>query len=84
MDVLLERIHRRGIAYEQDMDRRYLERLVDTYARYFLEYDAAPLLIVNATRIDPAGDDADYALLLAEILGARRGRHYFNPQKGLL
>jgi deoxyadenosine/deoxycytidine kinase len=84
VDVLLERIHRRGIAYEQDMDRRYLERLVDTYARYFLEYEAAPLLIVNATEIDPAGDEADYSLLLAEILAARRGRHYFNPLKGLL
>jgi deoxyadenosine/deoxycytidine kinase len=84
VDVLLERIRRRGIAYEQDMGRRYLERLVDAYARYFLEYEAAPLLIVNAAEIDPVADEGDYALLLAEILAARRGRQYFNPLKGLL
>ena len=48
VDVLLDRIARRGIAYEQQIERRYLERLNDAYARFFLEFDAAPLLIVNA------------------------------------
>ena len=40
VDVLLERIGRRGIAYEQAIERRYLERLAEAYARFFLEYDA--------------------------------------------
>ncbi len=84
VDVLLERIARRGIDYEQQIDRRYLERLTDAYARFFLEYEAAPLLIVNAAEIDPVGNDDDYQGLLGEIVKPRKGRHYFNPLKSLL
>jgi len=84
VDVLLERIARRGIEYEQRIERRYLERVAEAYARFFLEYDAAPVLIVNAAEIDPVGDDADYAGLLDAIVPSRRGRHYFNPLKNLL
>jgi deoxyguanosine kinase len=84
VDVLLDRIARRGIAYEQQIERRYLERLNDAYARFFLEFDAAPLLIVNAADIDPLGSEADYEGLLAEVVRPRKGRHYFNPLKSLL
>ncbi|MGB5103185.1 MAG: deoxynucleoside kinase [Steroidobacteraceae bacterium] len=84
VDVLLERISRRGIQYEQGIERRYLERLVESYARFFLEYEAAPVLMVNASEIDPVGNDADYAGLLAEVARGRKGRHYFNPLKSLL
>ena len=84
VDVLLERIARRGIPYEQAIERRYLERLAEAYARFFLEFEAAPVLIVNAAEIDPVGSEADYAGLLAEIVRARKGRHYFNPMKSLL
>ncbi|MGI9245796.1 MAG: deoxynucleoside kinase, partial [Steroidobacteraceae bacterium] len=84
VDVLLERIARRGIHYELQIERRYLERLNEAYARFFLGFDAAPLLIVNASDIDPIGNEADYASLLAEIRRPRKGRHYFNPLKSLL
>jgi deoxyadenosine/deoxycytidine kinase len=84
VDVLLERIARRGIGYEQAIERRYLERLVEAYSRFFLEYDAAPVLMVNAAEIDLVGSDTDYGGLLRELLRVRRGRHYFNPMKGLL
>lgn len=84
VETLLERIARRGIDYEQAIDRRYLERLVEAYARFFLEYEAAPVLMVNAAEIDPVGNDRDYAVLLAEIVRARKGRHYFNPMKSLI
>ena len=84
VDVLLERIARRGIDYEQQIERRYLERLTEGYARFFLEYDAAPVLIVNAAEIDPIGSEADYQNLLGEIVRPRKGRHYFNPLKNLL
>ena len=84
IDVLLERIARRGIGYEQAIERRYLERLAESYARFFLEYEAAPVLTVNATDIDPVGNERDYDVLLAEIVRARKGRHYFNPLKSLV
>ena len=83
-DVLLERIARRGIGYEQAIERRYLERLSESYARFFLAYEAAPVLTVNATDIDPVGSERDYDVLLAEIVRVRRGRHYFNPLKSLV
>jgi deoxyguanosine kinase len=84
VDVLLERIARRGIGYEQAIERRYLERLAESYARFFLEYDAAPVLTVNAADIDHVGSEQDYAGLLAEIVRVRKGRHFFNPMKSLL
>jgi len=79
VDVLLGRIGRRAIPYEQFIDRRYLERLNDAYARFFHEYEASPLLIVNAAAIDPVGSEADFAELLAAIQRMRRGRLYYNP-----
>jgi deoxyguanosine kinase len=79
VDVLLERIGRRAIAYEQFIDRGYLERLNAAYARFFHEYEAGPLLIVNAAAIDPINSEADFAELLATIGRMRRGRLYYNP-----
>ena len=84
VDVLLERIARRAISYEQVIERRYLERLVESYSRFFLEYDVAPVLTVNAAEIDLVGSDVDYASLLREVARSRKGRHYFNPMKSLL
>ncbi len=79
VDVLLKRIARRGIRYERNIDAAYLHRLSDAYARMFLHYDAAPLLIVNAAHINLVDSDADYGALLEEIHTARKGMHYFNP-----
>jgi deoxyguanosine kinase len=79
VDVLLERIARRGVDYEQYIDRGYLERLNEAYARFFHEYDAAPLLIVNAASIDPIANQRDYDELLAAIKRMSRGRLYYNP-----
>jgi deoxyguanosine kinase len=79
VDVLLERIARRGVAYEQYIDRGYLERLNEAYARFFHEFDTAPLLIVNAASIDPITNQLDYDELLAAIRRMSRGRLYYNP-----
>ncbi|MFO7286182.1 MAG: deoxynucleoside kinase [Gammaproteobacteria bacterium] len=77
--VLMRRIAARGIPYEQSIDEAYLERLGEAYARFFYDFDAAPLLIVNAASIDPIHREADYQALLHRILRIRHGRHYFNP-----
>lgn len=79
VDVLLERIARRGLVYEQNIDRAYLEKLNRAYARFFHEYDATPLLIVNAAAIDPVNNSADFEELQGAIARTRRGRHYYNP-----
>lgn len=82
VDVLLERITRRAIAYEQYIDREYLVRLNEAYARFFHEYEASPLLIVNAAAIDPLNNPADYEELLGAIRRMKRGRLYYNPMGG--
>lgn len=83
-ETLLTRIKRRGVSAEQYIRPEYLEALNEAYARFFHFYDAAPLLIVNASEIDLVNDDAQYERLLAEILEFRGPRHYYNPQPSLL
>jgi deoxyguanosine kinase len=79
VDVLFERIQRRGVAFEQLIERRYLEQLNESYSQFFHFYDDAPLLIVNAATIDFANDDNHYEALVEYLLNIRPGRHYFNP-----
>lgn len=79
VDSLLERIARRGREYEQMIDRAYLEEITDAYARFFHTYDEGPLLIVNASEIDPVNNDADYEQLFQQIEKTTGGRHFFNP-----
>lgn len=78
-DVLLDRIDRRGLRHEKSIDRHYLEQLNEVYSEFFLYYDGAPLLIVNASMIDLAEGDGDYLQLVDYLLDIRSGRHYFNP-----
>jgi deoxyadenosine/deoxycytidine kinase len=78
-DVLLQRIRQRGIGYEQSIEQSYLEKINAAYSEFFLYYDDAPLLIVNATQIDFAHSERDFAQLLEYLSTVRGGRHYFNP-----
>jgi deoxyadenosine/deoxycytidine kinase len=78
-DVLMTRIEQRGIAHERRIDRAYLEQLNNVYSEFFLYYDGAPLLIVNASAIDLAQGERDYSQLVDYLLDVRSGRHYFNP-----
>jgi deoxyguanosine kinase len=79
VEVLMERVARRGRSYERLMDRAYLHRLSEAYASFFYHYDDAPLLIVNAGGIDWVSREQDYRQLLEFIRGMGAGRHYFNP-----
>ncbi len=84
VDALMERIWRRARPFEQVIERGYLERLADAYARFFHAYDEGPLLIVNASQIDPVNNDADYEQLFAQIERTTGGRHFFNPVSAAL
>ena len=64
---------------EDAIDSGYLERRNEVYSEFFLYYDDAPLLIVNANEIDLANSAADYQDLVDYLLDIRSGRHYFNP-----
>jgi deoxyadenosine/deoxycytidine kinase len=60
VDVLFERIARRAVGFEKMIDRSYLERLADIYARFFHAYNDGPLLFVIASQIDRDNIDAVY------------------------
>ena len=79
VDALMQRIARRGLPHERFIDRGYLERLTEAYARHYHNFDEAPLLIVNASSIDPISNDVDYAQLLEQVRRTTSGRHFFNP-----
>ena len=79
VEVLLERIQKRGLKHERFIEAAYLQRLCDSYIQFFYQYNNAPLLIVNAADIDFANNDADYQLLHEQITEVQSGRHYFNP-----
>lgn len=80
VEVLHQRVVRRGRGYERQLDVAYLDKVAEAYMRFFYQYDASPLLIVNAAEINLAESDADYDMLLEQIRAIRSGRHYFNPQ----
>jgi deoxyadenosine/deoxycytidine kinase len=80
----MKRIARRGIKYERKIDASYLRRLSEAYARMFLYYEAAPLLIVNAAHIDLVDNEDDYQALLEQIHLTRTGRQYFNPMSATI
>jgi deoxyguanosine kinase len=79
VEVLIERVQRRGIPCEQALRPEYLRRLSDAYLAFFHRYDAAPLLIVNAAVIDPLRREADFRDLLRRIQAMEGGRQYYNP-----
>jgi deoxyguanosine kinase len=79
VDALMQRLARRNSNCDRYVDRAYLEKLTEAYARFFHAYDEGPLLIVNASQIDPVNNDVDYEQLFQQIERTTGGRHFFNP-----
>jgi deoxyguanosine kinase len=78
VETLIERVHRRGVDYERTIPAHYLARLADAYSRYFYQYDAAPLLIVNSERLNLVDNSEHFALLRTRIGTMRGRREFFN------
>lgn len=79
VSVLLNRISKRGLKFEQNINSSYLQKLADSYENYFHQYDQTPLLVVNAAEINIAENLVDYENLLRNIAEIGPGRHYLNP-----
>jgi deoxyadenosine/deoxycytidine kinase len=82
VDTLLARVKMRGVHFEQAMPDEYLARLADAYARFFYQYDEAPLLIINSERLNFVDDPAHFKMLLARVQGMRGRREFFNLGQG--
>ena len=77
-ETLIERVKRRAVNYERAISEDYLLRLAETYARFFYQYDAAPVLIVNSERLNFVDTPAAFDLLLQRIAAIRGAREFFN------
>jgi deoxyadenosine/deoxycytidine kinase len=78
VDTLIERVRRRGVGFEQSISHDYLARLAESYTRYFHQYEASPLLIVNSAKLNFVDRPQDFELLLERITAMRGGREFFN------
>ena len=78
IETLIERVKRRGNAYERGISEEYLARLADSYSRFFYHYTAAPVLIVNSEHLNFVDQKEDFELLLARINAMRSSREFFN------
>ena len=77
-ETLIERVRRRGVAYERGIPDEYLLRLAEGYARFFYQYDAAPVLTVNSENLNFVDQRGDFDLLLERIAGMRGPREFFS------
>jgi deoxyadenosine/deoxycytidine kinase len=84
VDVLLDRINRRGNPNEQYLTADYLEKLNEAYSKFFLYYESAPLLIVNAAGINLHDSESDYEMLVDNIMSNPKGKNFLNPQPSIL
>lgn len=76
--TLIDRVKRRRVEYERGLGVDYLERLSQAYARFFHDYSAAPLLIVNSEYLNFVDRDADFELLLRRLRAMKGPREYFS------
>lgn len=80
VEILIERIKKRGRSFEQEMNPEYLQVVSDSYNRFFLHYDATPLIIVDTTRLNFVQNENDFIQLFKAIVSTTSSRKFFSPQ----
>jgi len=79
LEVLLQRIKRRGRDYERHFDAEYLESLARGYNDFFFHYTDTPLLVINTSDIDFVHNAADLDNLVSVVRKMRKGVHHYLP-----
>lgn len=77
-DILIDRVHRRGIRMESGITDAYLRTLAEAYSRFFYHYDDAPLMIVNTEHLNPIDNETDFDTLLRQLADLKGRRVFFN------
>ncbi|MEF8697797.1 MAG: deoxynucleoside kinase [Candidatus Accumulibacter sp. UW26] len=77
-ETLIARVRKRGLERERWIDDAYLALLAESYMRFFHDYDAAPVMVVNSESINFIDCDDDFQLLVKRIEAMRGHREYFN------
>lgn len=76
--VLLQRIKRKGISFEKDITEEYLEQLIDSYNRFFFQYNETPLLVINSSDLDYVHRAKDWEEMKRAILGHKQGTAHYH------
>ncbi len=85
VERLMSNIKKRNRPIEKNMSEAYIRDLNEAYNYFFFRYKDAPLLIVNATKIDFVNNQKDFEDLLVEILRPNKPPvEYYNPPKSNL
>lgn len=78
-EVLMERIKKRGRAYEKSISFKYLDEINRAFNEFFFHYSDSPLLVVNASNIDFVHIPEDFEDLVKYIGSTKSGTSYYNP-----
>lgn len=80
VERLMSNIKKRNRPIEKNISEEYIRDLNEAYNYFFFRYKDAPLLIVNATKIDFINKEKDFENLLIEILRPDKPPvEYYNP-----
>lgn len=79
VEVMLQRIKRRGRSYERQIDPAYVDTLATAYNDFFFHYDETPLLVVNTSDIDIVASAEDVEALATVIRRHRKGTQHYLP-----
>lgn len=74
LPTLIERIHRRGRDFEQDVSPLYLQQLNELYNAWIEDFTLCPILIVPADNLDFVRFRQDFALIREKIMEKLGGR----------
>jgi hypothetical protein len=81
--TLIERIHRRGRDFEQDVSPLYLQQLNELYKAWIEDFTLCPILTVEADNLDFVRFDGDFSTIKENILTELNLQtvHLPNPNK---
>ncbi len=77
VDVLLQRVKKRGIRFEQSVSPLYLAQLADAYSQYFHSYRAAPVLTIDSTHLNYVDNATHFRHLATKIETMTSAHEYF-------
>lgn len=77
-ETLIERVRKRGLDAERKITEGYLATVSERYARFFHDFEAAPLFVINAEVLNPVEEDDDFELIVQRLMAMRGYREYFS------
>lgn len=78
-EVLRQRIDKRGRNVEREITSEYVSDVNRAYNHFFFHYTETPLLVVNASSADLAGNDEVFGELVRQLDDLKGGTRYFVP-----